>query len=103
MLFVMEDSSYASKIIIVPQDASDAQWRNFRGNLHILTIVFGIFTLITNLLRTYCCLGAKGMANVWLLISLAYLSYLHGACIIFILAIASANFFLVKATLGFLG
>ncbi|XP_071937129.1 membrane-bound O-acyltransferase gup1 isoform X2 [Coffea arabica] len=77
-------------------DASDAQWRNFRGNLQILTVVFGIFTLVANVLRTYCCLRAKGMAYVWLLISLAYLSYLHGACIIFILTIASANFLLVK-------
>ncbi|XP_027108088.1 membrane-bound O-acyltransferase gup1-like [Coffea arabica] len=77
-------------------DASDAQWRNFRGNLQILTVVFGIFTLVANVLRTYRCLRAKGMAYVWLLISLAYLSYLHGACIIFILTIASANFLLVK-------
>ncbi|CAI9101405.1 OLC1v1038720C1 [Oldenlandia corymbosa var. corymbosa] len=77
-------------------DVSDAQWRNFRGNLQILTIVFGLFTLIANIFRAAYSLRAKGMAHVWLVISLAYLSYLHGACIIFILAIASANFLLVK-------
>lgn len=77
-------------------DGSDAQWRNFRGNLPILTVVFGIFALIAFTLRTCCGLNARGMSIVWLLISLAYLSYLHGACIIFILVIASANFLLVK-------
>ncbi|KAL7205566.1 hypothetical protein ACSBR2_018495 [Camellia fascicularis] len=77
-------------------DVSDAQWRNFRGNLPILTIVFGIFTLVANMLRTFYHLKAKGMSIVWLLISLAYLSYLHGACVIFVLSIASVNFLLVK-------
>ncbi|KAG8649557.1 membrane-bound O-acyltransferase gup1 isoform X2 [Manihot esculenta] len=36
------------------------------------------------------------MSIVWLFISLVYLSYLHGACTVFILAIASVNFLLVK-------
>ncbi|GFP80406.1 putative membrane-bound o-acyltransferase c24h6.01c [Phtheirospermum japonicum] len=78
------------------EDASDAQWRNFRGNLPILTTVLVIFTLVANVLRTSFFLKAKGMSIVWILISLAYLLYLHGACIIFVVAIASANFFLVK-------
>ncbi|XP_055834057.1 membrane-bound O-acyltransferase gup1 [Solanum dulcamara] len=76
-------------------DVSDAQWRNFRGNLMILTLVFGIFTLIATSCRKYG-LKAKGMSVVWLMISLVYLSYLHGACISYILSIASANFILVK-------
>eukprot|EP00261_Vitis_vinifera_P032848 XP_019074091.1 PREDICTED: putative membrane-bound O-acyltransferase C24H6.01c isoform X4 [Vitis vinifera] len=84
-------------------DVSDAQWRNFRGNLPTLTVVFGIFAFVANLLRAYCQLKARGMAVVWLLISLIYLAYLHGACIIFVLSIASANFLLVKATLGLFG
>ncbi|KAJ0013754.1 hypothetical protein Pint_21877 [Pistacia integerrima] len=45
-------------------DVSDAQWRNFRSNIPILS-VFILF-------------------------------YLHGACVIFILSIASLNFLLVK-------
>ncbi|KAL3843599.1 hypothetical protein ACJIZ3_001002 [Penstemon smallii] len=77
-------------------DVSDSQWRNVRENLPILSVVFAIFTLIASLFRKSCSLKAKGMAIVWLLISIAYLSYLHGACIIFIIAIASANFLLVK-------
>lgn len=36
------------------------------------------------------------MSIVWLLISLIYLVYLHGACILFIVSIASVNFLLVK-------
>ncbi|KAL0335361.1 UNVERIFIED_CONTAM: Flap endonuclease 1 [Sesamum radiatum] len=77
-------------------DISDAQWRNFRSNLPILTMVFGIFTLVANVLRTSLSLKAHGMSIVWLLISLTYLLYLHGACVIFVLTIASANFCLVK-------
>ncbi|KAI5658296.1 hypothetical protein M9H77_27089 [Catharanthus roseus] len=77
-------------------DVSDAQWRNFRGNLPILTATFGIFTFIALSLRAWFGLRARGMSVVWLLISLAYLFYLHGACIIFILVISSANFLVVK-------
>ncbi|CAN6543350.1 unnamed protein product [Malus baccata var. baccata] len=77
-------------------DVSDAQWRNFRGNFPVLTGVFTMFTLIANLLRTSFHLKARGMSIIWILISFTYLAYLHGACIIFILAIASMNFLLVK-------
>ncbi|CAK7340405.1 unnamed protein product [Dovyalis caffra] len=62
------------------EDVSDAQWRNFRANLLILTLVFAIFALFANSLRALFSLKAKGMSLVWLFISLAYLSYLHGAC-----------------------
>lgn len=77
-------------------DLSDAQWRNFRGNLPILTIVFGIFAFVAKSTRVLFRLKARGMSNVWLLISLAYLLYLHGACTVFVLSIASLNFLLVK-------
>ncbi|XP_068658953.1 membrane-bound O-acyltransferase gup1 isoform X2 [Aristolochia californica] len=77
-------------------DMSDAQWRNFRGNLVVLTAVFGIFSLVANTARTLYRLKGRGMSIVWLLISLSYLAYLHGACVIFILSISSVNFFLVK-------
>ncbi|XP_059648355.1 membrane-bound O-acyltransferase gup1 isoform X2 [Cornus florida] len=77
-------------------DVSDSQWRNFRGNLPILTIVLGIFTSVANMLRAYYNLNAKTMSITWLLISLTYILYLHGACIIFVLSIASVNFLIVK-------
>ncbi|CAI8601590.1 unnamed protein product [Vicia faba] len=77
-------------------DVSDAQWRNFRGNLPVLTLVFGIFTLLANLMRAFFNFKVRGMSFVWLLFSLAYLSYLHGACVIFVLSIATLNFLLVK-------
>ncbi|KAI8574590.1 hypothetical protein RHMOL_Rhmol01G0366100 [Rhododendron molle] len=77
-------------------DVSDAQWRNFRANLPILTAVFGIFTMVANMMRAFYHLKAKGISIVWLLISLAYLLYLHGACIIFVLSFAVVNFLLVK-------
>ncbi|CAI0434431.1 unnamed protein product [Linum tenue] len=76
-------------------DVSDAQWRNFRGNLPILTSVFALFAVVANALKAFLSLGAKGMAISWILISLSYLAYLHGACTIYILLIASANYILV--------
>ncbi|KNA15575.1 hypothetical protein SOVF_096830 [Spinacia oleracea] len=77
-------------------DVSDGQWRNFRGNIPILSAVFGAFTALATSLRKFYHLRASGMSIVWLLISLIYLIYLHGACILFILSIASLNFLLVK-------
>ncbi|GAB4829635.1 hypothetical protein Ancab_019298 [Ancistrocladus abbreviatus] len=77
-------------------DVSDAQWRNVRGNLPVLTTVFGAFTLIAVSLRGMYHLKASGMSIVWLLTSLIYLLYLHGACVIFILLISSLNYVLVK-------
>ncbi|KMZ65078.1 putative Glycerol uptake protein [Zostera marina] len=78
-------------------DFSDAQWRNFRGNLPILTIVLGIFTLIANTLRFFFQLKSREMAIIWFCLSLIYLIYLHGACIVFIFFIVSINFLVVKA------
>ncbi|KAM7270321.1 hypothetical protein ACFE04_029535 [Oxalis oulophora] len=79
-------------------DASDAQWRNFRANLPILSFVFTIFTLTAYTMRRCFSLKAKGMSFVWLFISFIYLSYLHGACVVFIVAIATGNYILVKMT-----
>ncbi|RAL52736.1 hypothetical protein DM860_007504 [Cuscuta australis] len=84
-----------SGIISRLNDASDAQWRNFRGNLPILTLVFVVFTVVATVFRSYG-LKAKGMSIIWLFISMAYLSYLHGACIVYVLLIASTNYFIVK-------
>ncbi|XP_072952067.1 membrane-bound O-acyltransferase gup1 [Typha angustifolia] len=77
-------------------DLSDSQWRNFRGNLPVLTAVMGAFIIIANVIRYCYGLKGKGMSVLWGLISLIYLSYLHGACIGFILMIAVMNFSIVK-------
>ncbi|KAK6911727.1 Membrane bound O-acyl transferase, MBOAT [Dillenia turbinata] len=53
-------------------DVSDAQWRNFRGNIPILAAVFGIFTLVANLLRASYHLTSRGMSTVWLLLSVIF-------------------------------
>ncbi|XP_017231277.1 membrane-bound O-acyltransferase gup1 isoform X2 [Daucus carota subsp. sativus] len=52
--------------------------------------------MVANMLRAHYNLKAKGMSIVWLVISWIYLAYLHGAFIIFILSIVSANYLLVK-------
>ncbi|ONK61807.1 uncharacterized protein A4U43_C08F33780 [Asparagus officinalis] len=77
-------------------DLSDAQWRNFRGNLPVLSVVFGIFVTVANTLRSQYHLKRRGMSIIWILLSLSYLAYLHGACIIFLLSIATLNFILAK-------
>ncbi|PKA62413.1 hypothetical protein AXF42_Ash009299 [Apostasia shenzhenica] len=77
-------------------DLSDAQWRNFYGNLSILSIVLGLFSIGAITLRSQFCLKRRGMSIVWIFISFAYVLYLHGACVAFVLAIASVNFFLAK-------
>ena len=68
----------AHSVLFCEKDVSDAQWRNLRGNIPVLTLVFAIFTLLANFMRAFN-LRVKGMSIVWLLFSLAYLSYLHGA------------------------
>uniref|UniRef100_A0A7N0U831 Membrane-bound O-acyltransferase C24H6.01c n=1 Tax=Kalanchoe fedtschenkoi TaxID=63787 RepID=A0A7N0U831_KALFE len=77
-------------------DASDAQWRTFRSNLPILTVVFGLYSILAQIMRASFKLKVRGMSITWLFISLSYLTYLHGACILFILSIATLNYLLVK-------
>ncbi|CAL9098871.1 unnamed protein product [Musa textilis] len=77
-------------------DISDAQWRNFRENLPILTVVLGFFTIVANILRYWYNLKGRGMSFIWILTSLSYLSYLHGACVGYIISIGSLNFFMAK-------
>ncbi|XP_064942484.1 membrane-bound O-acyltransferase gup1-like isoform X1 [Musa acuminata AAA Group] len=77
-------------------DISDAQWRNFRENLPILTVVLGFFTIVANILRYWYNFKGRGMSFIWILTSLSYLLYLHGACVGYIISIASLNFFMAK-------
>ncbi|KAH9318920.1 hypothetical protein KI387_020689, partial [Taxus chinensis] len=77
-------------------DNSDSQWRNFRGNLPILTLVLGIFMLLANTMRSTFHLHGKGLSVLWISLSLTYIIYLHGACTIFLLAIAVGNFLITK-------
>ncbi|KAI5022329.1 hypothetical protein ZWY2020_059059 [Hordeum vulgare] len=77
-------------------DSSDGQWRNFRGNLPVLTVVMAAFLIVANGLRYGCGLKGTGASLIWLILSLIYLCYLHGACVGFILVIAGVNYAIVK-------
>eukprot|EP00249_Psilotum_nudum_P010949 c22868_g1_i1 orf=188-1798(+) len=81
-------------------DISDNQWRNFRGNLPMLTTAMAIFTLINFIGRSLSHLSGKGMIRLWLLMSLAYILYLHGTCTVFIFVMAGCNYLLVKVLAG---
>ncbi|BBN05317.1 membrane-bound O-acyltransferase GUP1_2 [Marchantia polymorpha subsp. ruderalis] len=77
-------------------DLSDSQWRNFRSNLPVLAVVMGSFTAVGQILRSTFQLRRRGMSWFWLTLSLVYIVYLHGASVLFILAIALGNYYVVK-------
>jgi hypothetical protein len=56
----------------------------------------GAFLMLANMLRYCYSLKGRGASLVWLLLSVTYLCYLHGACVSFILLIALINYSIVK-------
>ncbi|KAG6675610.1 hypothetical protein I3842_15G112100 [Carya illinoinensis] len=62
--FSLPFPSFSFKFSLV-QDIYDVQWRNFRGNLPVLTVLFGIFTLVANKSRAYFGLRERGISIVW--------------------------------------
>lgn len=81
--------NHSSLACMQNQDLSDSQWRNFRSGLPALTGVMAAFTVLGAGLRTGLGLKGKGMAWFWLLMSLVYVTYLHGLWCVF-----SIKFFL---------
>jgi hypothetical protein len=84
-------------MLLLFQDLSDSQWRTFRAGLPALTGVMAIFTILAGGLKAGLHLSGRPMAWFWLILSLSYIAYLHGACVVFILAIAISNFAITKA------
>lgn len=81
-------------------DLSDTQWRNFRSGLPALIAVMAAFSILGACLRSSLGLKGKGMARFWLIASSVYVIYLHGSCVLFILAIALGNYVLTKSFAG---
>ncbi|KAI5063101.1 hypothetical protein GOP47_0021648 [Adiantum capillus-veneris] len=81
-------------------DVSDSQWRSFRENLPLLALVMASFILINTTTRSLFSLQGKGTARMWLVSSLVFIFYLHGACSFLMLTIAFGNFLLVKVMAG---
>ncbi|GMH33432.1 hypothetical protein BSKO_01266 [Bryopsis sp. KO-2023] len=78
-------------------DLSDIQWREFRGNLPVLTLVMAIFVGMSRLIRGRC---PDWTLHFYIVSSLAFVGYLHGSFTIHVILAALLNFFVAKATAG---
>eukprot|EP00899_Mesostigma_viride_P015563 jgi/Mesvir1/24007/Mv10753-RA.1 len=89
-------------VVVQSLDASDYQWAVFRGNLPLLSVAMLALVAMAGALRaTPWGARSPGVLNAyWIIASLAFVTYLHGACVAFILASTVANFLLAKAFAG---
>eukprot|EP00898_Chlorokybus_atmophyticus_P006155 jgi/Chlat1/6540/Chrsp45S06016 len=79
-------------------DQSDHQWHNFRSGLPMLAAVMASLVTFSHAVRTLWPQQPGIIIGYWLAASLLFISYLHGACVFFILAIAIGNYYLCQAT-----
>ena len=81
-----------------PVDLSDHQWRNFRANLPTLGAALLAYALLARGVRRM--LAPPPALVTQLLLALAFVTYLHGAKVLFLLALALANFALARGVAG---
>ena len=95
-------------------DVNDSQWRSFRENIPVLGAVMAVLAIASWAVRVAASRahrwhqpkhepgGIAGRSSIgaltvyWLIAGVLYVGYLHGACVLFLLAIATANYYLVK-------
>lgn len=78
-------------------DVSDHQWREFRASMPLLSVVMAGFVACS---RTVQAVAPQQRVNFYLLFALVFLVVLHGACIVYVVALASVSYYLAKATAG---
>lgn len=76
-------------------DVSDYQWREFRASMPLLAAVMGGFVLCSRAVQAGT---PQHRVTFYLAFALVLLAVLHGACLLFVLALTLAGFYLAKAT-----
>lgn len=76
-------------------DVSDHQWREFRASMPLLAMVLAGFVSCS---RAVQAAAPKLRVQFYILFSLVFLGVLHGACLLYVLALVSVGYILATAT-----
>jgi D-alanyl-lipoteichoic acid acyltransferase DltB (MBOAT superfamily) len=76
-------------------DVSDYQWREFRASTPILAAAMGGFVICS---RAVQATAPQHRVLFYLVFALVLLAVLHGACLLYVLALSLAGYYLAKAT-----
>lgn len=76
-------------------DVSDHQWKEFRASMPLLSTVMAVFVICS---RAVQAAAPQHRVAFYLAFALVLLSVLHEACLLYVLGLSVAGFYLAKAT-----